>query len=112
MMVKDLKDALTKPKLCLTQAEICLTQAQTCLTQANCCPNSNFRRVVVNQAWFLAIFLQLTPTQSWRIIEFMAKFLEFFVKILEFFVKILSLVFIEYILLLMVHKNTLERYVF
>ena len=44
------------------------------------------------QACFLAISLQLTPTQSWRIIEFSAKFLEFFwqnpwvfVKILEFF---------------------------
>ena len=40
----------------------------------------------IHQAWFLAIFLQLTPTQSLRIFEFMAKFLEgfFFVKILDF----------------------------
>ena len=60
-------------------------------------------------AWFLAIFLQLTPTRSWRIIEFMAKFLEFFVQILEFLSKSLSFFIF---LLLLVHKNTLEHYAF
>ena len=42
------------------------------------------------QACFLAIFLQITPTQSWRIIELLAKLLEFFDNILEFFIKILE----------------------
>ena len=48
MMVKDLKDALTKPKLCLTQAQTCLTQAKFCSNSAKKSPNSNFRRVVVS----------------------------------------------------------------
>ena len=58
------------------------TEAGAAVSRSCCC--------IVRQALFLAIFLQLTPTQSWRNIEFMAKFLEFFVKILEFFVKILE----------------------
>ena len=45
-----------------------------------------------DQAFCLAIFQQPPPTQSWRIIEFLAKFLEFCVLILEFFLKI-SLIF-------------------
>ena len=55
MMLKELRDAVTEPKLGLTQERICLSQAKTCLTQAKFCPNSakkspnsNFRRVVVS----------------------------------------------------------------
>ena len=61
----------------------------------------------------MAIYMQLTPTQRWRIIEFMAKFLEFLVKILEFFGQnpLVSVKILEFIvfLLLMVHENMLER---
>ena len=44
-------------------------------------------RMMSTQAFCLAIFQQPPPTQSCRIIEFLAKFLEFFVQILEFFGK-------------------------
>ena len=50
-----------------------------------------FRHGASNQAFCLAIFQQPPPTQSCRIIEFLAKFLEFFDLILEFFlIKILE----------------------
>ena len=42
------------------------------------------------QALFLDVFLQQSPTQSWRKLEFFEKFLEFFAKFLEVFVKYLE----------------------
>ena len=47
-MLKDVKDALTYPKLGLTKAQTCLTQAKFCPNSAKKSPNSNFRRVVVS----------------------------------------------------------------
>ena len=54
---------------------------------------------MVNQALFLDVFLQQSPTQSWRKLEFFEKFLEFFAKFLEFFVKYLEFFwdFLEFI---------------
>ena len=77
MMIKDLKDALTRPKLRLTQADLCLTQAQTRLTQAKFCPNSakkspnsNFRRVVVSARQKSA---EKNPLHIPRVQPFLAK---------------------------------------
>ena len=43
-----------------------------------------FFPITFTQASFLAIYQQLSPTQSWRIIKFLTKSFSFFVIILEF----------------------------
>ena len=49
------------------------------------------RKGTVYPGSFLDVFLQQSPTQSWRKLEFFEKFLEFFTKFLEFLVKYLEL---------------------
>ena len=53
-------------------------------------------RLGLLQALFLDVFLEQSPTQSWRKLEFFEKFLEFFEKFLEFFAKFLEF-FVKYL---------------